>query len=79
MLFDDAARFHARVPGMRIVEQGFSETLVYLASGGVTAKTFFVPLPRWALRTLKAADDVLTTLAPQVFALQRRAVVERVD
>jgi hypothetical protein len=64
---------------MRVVEQGFGETLVYLASGGVTAKTFFVPLPRWTLRSLKAVDDMLTTVAPQVFALQRRAVVERID
>lgn len=79
LLFDDPARFHAHVPGMRILEQGFGETLVYLASGGVTAKTFFIPLPKWALRSLKAADDVLTRVAPQLVALQRRAVVQRVD
>jgi SAM-dependent methyltransferase len=79
LLFDDPARFHAHVPGMRILEQGFGETLVYLASGGVTAKTFFIPLPKWALRSLKAADDLLTRVAPQLVALQRRAVVQRVD
>lgn len=77
MLFDDPARFHAGIEGFRIVEQGFSEVLVYLASGGVTAKTFFVPLPRLVLRGLKAIDDVLCGIAPQVFALQRRAVLER--
>jgi SAM-dependent methyltransferase len=79
LLFDDAARFHQQVPGMRIVEKGFGETLVYLASGGVTAKTFFVPLPKWALRSLKTVDDLLTGVAPQLVALQRRAVVQRVD
>lgn len=78
MLFDDQDRFHARVPGFRIVERGFGEVLVYLASGGVTAKTFFVPLPRWALRVLKLIDDALGFVAPQIFALQRRVVLERV-
>jgi SAM-dependent methyltransferase len=78
LLFDDVDRFHAQVPGLRVVERGFSETLVYLASGGVTSKTFFVPLPRWALRGLQAMDGLLTAVAPQVFALQRRAVLQRV-
>ncbi len=75
LLFDDAERFHAHVPGLRILEQGFGEVAVYLASGGVTAKTFFVPLPDFALKALKAIDDGLCTVAPQVFALQRRAVL----
>lgn len=75
LLFDDVERFHASVPGMRIAEQGFSEVAVYLASGGVTAKTFHLPLPRWALRGLKVLDDAICAIAPQVFALQRRAVV----
>lgn len=77
LLFDDPERFHARMPGFRILEQGFSEVAVYLASGGVTAKTFFVPLPDWALRALKAVDDGLVAVAPQVFALQRRAALVR--
>jgi SAM-dependent methyltransferase len=78
LLFDDPATFHAETPAFRIVEQGFSEVLVYLASGGVTAKTFFVPLPRPLLRGLKLADDLVCGLAPRVFALQRRAVLQRV-
>lgn len=78
MLFDDPNLFNLQSTGLRIVQQGFSETLVYLVSGGVTAKTFFVPLPRWLLRCLKSFDDILSSLAPHVFALQRWAVIERV-
>ena len=78
LLFDDPAAFHARMPGFRIREQGFSETLTYLASGGVTAKTFFIPLPRPVLSFLRVIDDILCTLAPQTFALQRRAVLEKI-
>lgn len=77
LLFDDAAQFHARMPGFRILEQGFSETLVYLASGGVTSKTFFIPLPRAVLSALHLVDRGLCAVAPQVFALQRRAVLEK--
>jgi SAM-dependent methyltransferase len=75
MLFDDPSRFHAQILDMKIVEQGFSETLVYLASGGVTSKTFFIPLPRWILRCLKFIDGGFCGAAPQLFALQRRAVL----
>jgi SAM-dependent methyltransferase len=78
LLFDDPAAFHARMPGFRIREQGFSETLTYLASGGVTAKTFFIPLPRPVLSFLGVLDDILCTLAPRIFALQRRAVLEKI-
>ena len=78
LLFDDPEAFHARMPGFRIREQGFSETLTYLASGGVTAKTFFIPLPRPVLSFLRVIDDILCTIAPQTFALQRRAVLEKI-
>jgi len=78
MLFDDEDRFHREIPFFRITDRGYGEVLAYLASGGVTAKTFFIPLPRWLLQTLKWFDDGLVALAPQIFALQRRIVLERV-
>ena len=78
MLFDDESRFHRRMPAFQIVDRGFSEVLVYLASGGVTAKTFFVPLPAWCLRGLAWIDDMMVEVAPQLVALQRRVVLERV-
>jgi len=79
LLFDDARQFHARMPGFKIVEQGFSETLVYLASGGVTAKTFFIPLPHLILSALKFIDKLLCKVAPQIVALQRHAVLEKIS
>lgn len=78
LLFDDPAAFESRMGGFKIREQGFSETLVYLASGGVTSKTFFIPLPRPVLQVLNGIDKVLCAVAPQVFALQRRAVLEKI-
>ena len=78
LLFDDPAQFESRMGGFKIREQGFSETLVYLASGGVTSKTFFIPLPKVVLQVLQGIDKVLCGVAPQVFALQRRAVLEKI-
>lgn len=78
MLFDDEDRFHREIPFFRVTDRGYSEVLAYLASGGVTAKAFFIPLPRWLLQTLRWIDDGLVALAPQIFALQRRIVLERV-
>ena len=77
LLFDDTEKFHRNIPDFRIVKKSFSECLTYLASGGVTAKTFYLPLPSFALKTLGAIDRVLTNLFPQVFALQRQVVLQR--
>lgn len=77
LLFDDLDRFHAEVRGFQCVHKSFSECLCMLNSGGVIAKTFYVPLPKWVVRTLAAIDSVLTTLAPQVFAMQRQIVLEK--
>lgn len=78
MLFDDENRFHREIPFFQIIDRGYGEVSVYLASGGVTAKAFFIPLPRWLLQALKWIDDGVVALAPQIFALQRRIVLERI-
>jgi SAM-dependent methyltransferase len=75
LLFDDVAAFHRRVPQFEIVEQRYSECLVFLNSGGVTHKTVSIPLPAVGLRMLDRIDRVLVRLAPSVFALQRSVVL----
>lgn len=76
LLFDDTDKFHRNIPYFRIVKKSFSECLTYLASGGVTAKTYYIPLPAFALKTLGAVDRAITCLLPQVFALQRQVVLQ---
>ncbi len=77
LLFDDVAEFERRVPDFRVLEQRYSECLVFLDSGGVTHKTLSVPLPSIVLRVLDRLDGLLTRAAPGVFALQRSVVLER--
>jgi SAM-dependent methyltransferase len=76
LLFDDVDKFHREIPSFRIVKTGFSECLTYLASGGVTAKTFYIPLPGPVLKTLGAIDRILTGTLPYLFALQRQVVLQ---
>lgn len=78
LLFDDEKRFHEQIPEFRIVRQSYSEFFNFMNSGGVIAKTFYIPLPTWALKAVKAIDDLLAQSFPRIFALQRQIVLRRV-
>jgi len=77
LLFDDLAGFESHVPFFTVRRSTFSELLLFLNSGGVVAKTFSVPLPRFALRMLKGIDDRVASALPGIFALQRQIVLEK--
>lgn len=75
LLFDDYGRFGLAVPFFTIVERKPSEFFVFLCSGGVTAKTFSIPLPRLVLRCLDGLDGLLSAALPGIFSLQMRVVL----
>lgn len=77
LLFDDIERFKIEIPYFEVVKTSFSEFLTFLNSGGVTAKTFYIPLPHFALKLLKMIDAILTSVFPQIFALQRQIVLQK--
>lgn len=77
LLFDDREAFERNVAGFHFVYHRFQECLCLINSGGVIAKTMYVPLPRFALRCLGAADSFLTACFPNVFALQRQIVLQK--
>ena len=53
------------------------ECLLFLNSGGVTSKTFYVPLNFFFLNILKYFDKFLTLLFPKIFALGYKIVLEK--
>ena len=53
------------------------ECLLFLNSGGVTSKTFYVPLNFFFLNILKYIDKFLTLLFPKIFALGYKIVLEK--
>jgi SAM-dependent methyltransferase len=77
LLFDDAARFERFVPEFRVIHSSYSECISMINSGGVIAKTFYVPLPNWLLRIVSRFDTFLTQCFPQMFAMQRQIVLEK--
>jgi SAM-dependent methyltransferase len=77
LLWDDTARFERHVPMFSIVHQQYGECTTLINSGGVIAKTLYVPLPALAVRIMQGIDAALVAIAPSVFALQRQIVLQK--
>ncbi|MGO9519306.1 MAG: class I SAM-dependent methyltransferase [Candidatus Korobacteraceae bacterium] len=78
LLFDDHVAFLRSQPGWRILRDEPCECLMFLNSGGVTAKTAYVPLPAFLLKGVEVLDNILAKVAPNVFALGRRIALQKV-
>jgi SAM-dependent methyltransferase len=78
LLFDDLARFRKHYPQFETHDAKRSEFFIHFNCGGITASAPYLPLPEGALRVLDAIDGVLVSVAPNVFASQRRVVLRRV-
>ncbi len=78
LLFRDPERFHANVPGFKIVRNELCEGLIFPLSGGIAAKAPTVNLPFFVLRGVALLDRLLIALAPSVFALGRRVVLQKI-
>lgn len=77
MLFRDTARFEAAVPRFQLVSRRYTEFFAWLNSGGVNAKTFYIPLPSGLLRATGWLDRLLTSLAPHIFAMEMQVVLRK--
>lgn len=78
LLFDDHDAFGRAQPRWRIVRDEPCECVMFLNSGGVTAKTAYVPLPAPALQAIAALDAVVARLLPNVLAVGRRIALQAV-
>jgi SAM-dependent methyltransferase len=77
MLFRHNARFEAAVPQFELVSRRYTEFFAWLNSGGVNAKTFYVPLPPSLLRLTGSLDRTLTSIAPHIFAMEMQVVLRK--
>jgi SAM-dependent methyltransferase len=78
LLFDRKAEFEARVPGLRVLLDVPHESLLFLASGGVTAKLPVPELSTAALDAIAFLDRILVRAAPGFLALTRRTVLQNI-
>ena len=79
LIFNNKKKFDEKF-GMKfkIIHDKFYEFLVFLNSGGVTSKTYYLPLNRFFLKLLNLIDFVLIKLFPNFFALGRQIVLEKI-
>lgn len=78
LLFDDKDKFKREISYFEIISNRYSEFFIFLNSGGVIAKIFYIPLPWFLLKIAKAFDDILTKGFSNIFALQRKVVLKKI-
>lgn len=77
LLFDSTAAFETRFPNLKIVADHPCESLLFVASGGVTAKLPVPALPTRVLDGIARLDAILVRVAPDLFALSRKTVIKK--
>jgi len=78
-LFKSHKKFEAEFPGWRVTHDRKVEFLQFVNSGGVVAKTHYIPLNRFFLNVQDLIDKILCWVAPGLFALQRQIVLQRIE
>lgn len=78
LLFQDVKRFESEIPGFRVIKNELTEFAIFPLSGGVIAKSPTIPLPKIALKLVCQIDRLLIAIAPQIFAMGRRVVLQRI-
>ena len=79
LLFDDLKKFNQKVPFFEVIETHFSEFFIFPLSGGVIAKTKTIQLSLPLLEMIRRIDNLLISLSPSFFALQRRIALRKND
>ena len=79
LIFDDKEKFKKNLGNLfQIKHEKLSECLIFLNSGGVTSKTFCIPMNYFFLNFLNNIDKFLIKFFPNIFASGRQIVLEKV-
>ncbi len=78
LIFSDKEKFEKYIGDkFKIKYQEVCECLLFLNSGGVTSKTFYIPLNSFFLKIIILIDKFLSYVAPSFFSLAYKVVLER--
>ncbi len=76
LIFDDKKNFNEKLGHMFSLEyEKFVECFIFLNSGGVTSKTFCIPMNNFFMNILNILDKILVKILPSVFCMGRRIVL----
>ena len=78
LLFNDERKFNINFPQYRIIKNELSEFLIFVNSGGVVQKKFYIPTNKLAFSILNFIDKILIYLLPRIFALGRTVALKKV-
>jgi len=78
LIFDDKKNFNQKLGRyFKIEHEKLTECFIFLNSGGVTSKTFHIPMNNFFLNILNRIDKILVKLFPNIFCLGRRLVLKK--
>ncbi|MBF0268012.1 MAG: class I SAM-dependent methyltransferase [Alphaproteobacteria bacterium] len=77
LLFADRKRIAEALPSLKIIHHRYTESFLFVNSGGVNYKTPHIPLPTIVLELVVALDRWLGKMAPDVFSICQEIVLER--
>jgi SAM-dependent methyltransferase len=76
LIFDNDEIFNKNLgTKFSFVHQKFYECFIFLNSGGVSSKTFYIPMNATFLKILDYIDNIVTKLFPRIFAMGRQIVL----
>ena len=79
LIFDNLDQFKERLGSkFKIKHQKIYECLMFLNSGGVSSKTFYIPLNTFFLKITNILDKILVGLLPKIFGMGRQIVLEKI-
>ena len=78
LIFSDKAQFKKNLGDKFNIKYKINcECLLFLNSGGVTSKTLYLPLPNFFLKFISYLDKFLSFIAPDIFSLAYKVVLEK--
>ena len=79
LIFDEKKTFNKYLGDyFNIEHEKLVECLIFLNSGGVTSKTFCIPMNNFFLNLTNYTDKLLIKLFPSIFACGRQIVLKKV-
>lgn len=78
LLFRNQQTFTKYIPGFRFLRNQVNEALLFPLSGGVIAKTRIIRFPAIVYRMVQIVDRILVRLSPDIFAMGRSVVLEKI-
>ncbi len=77
LLFADLDRLKGVIPDLSCVYHRYTETLLFINSGGVNYKAPYIPLPRAVLEWVVRLDKFLARMAPDIFSLSQEIILQK--